>query len=284
METVLMRGKPVADVYREAIAKKIAVAKQHDLVVTLAILVVGDDPASHVYKDRLVKLIESLGGAAKVITCPADTPEEEVISIIKKLNRNRYVTGIMPMMPMPKHINSDNVGAAVSPNKDVDCLNPQNIGDVFMGRSRFAACTPRACMATLAHYGIELEGKNVVVIGRSNVVGKPVSVLLLQQNATVTICHSRTRNLPEILKQADIIVAAVGKACFVKPEMVKEGVVIVDVGINAVDGKLVGDVDPAVAEKASAFTPVPGGIGVVSNMMVMECLTRPIRFCCRNNN
>lgn len=278
METVLMRGKPVADVYREAIAKKIAVAKQHDLVVTLAILVVGDDPASHVYKDRLVKLIESLGGAAKVITCPADTPEEEVISIIKKLNRNRYVSGIMPMMPMPKHINSDNVGAAVSPNKDVDCLNPQNIGDVFMGRSRFAACTPRACMATLAHYGIELEGKNVVVIGRSNVVGKPVSVLLLQQNATVTICHSRTRNLPEILKQADVIVAAVGKACFVKPEMVKEGVVIVDVGINAVDGKLVGDVDPAVAEKASAFTPVPGGIGVVSNMMVMECLTRHIRF------
>ena len=276
METVLMRGKPVADVYREAIAKKIAVAKQHDLVVTLAILVVGDDPASHVYKDRLVKLIESLGGAAKVITCPADTPEEEVISIIKKLNRNRYVTGIMPMMPMPKHINSDNVGAAVSPNKDVDCLNPQNIGDVFMGRSRFAACTPRACMATLAHYGIELEGKNVVVIGRSNVVGKPVSVLLLQQNATVTICHSRTRNLPELLKQADVIVAAVGKACFVKPQMVNEGVVIVDVGINAVDGKLVGDVDPAVAEKASAFTPVPGGIGVVSNMMVMECLTRHI--------
>ena len=272
----LLRGKPVADVYREAIAKKIAVAKQHDLLVALAILVVGDDPASHVYKDRLVKLIESLGGAAKVITCPADTPEEEVISIIKKLNRNRYVTGIMPMMPMPKHINSDNVGAAVSPNKDVDCLNPQNIGDVFMGRSRFAACTPRACMATLAHYGIELEGKNVVVIGRSNVVGKPVSVLLLQQNATVTICHSRTRNLSEILKQADIIVAAVGKACFVKPEMVKEGVVIVDVGINAVDGKLVGDVDPAVAEKASAFTPVPGGIGVVSNMMVMECLTRHI--------
>ena len=276
METVLMRGKPVADVYREAIAKKIAVAKQHDLVVTLAILVVGDDPASHVYKDRLVKLIESLGGAAKVITCPADTPEEEVISIIKKLNRNRYVTGIMPMMPMPKHINSDNVGAAVSPNKDVDCLNPQNFGDVFMGRSRVAACTPRACMATLAHYGIEMEGKNVVVIGRSNVVGKPVSVLLLQKNATVTICHSRTRNLPEILKQADIIVAAVGKACFVKPEMVIEGVVIVDVGINAVDGKLVGDVDPAVAEKASAFTPVPGGIGVVSNMMVMECLTRHI--------
>ncbi len=274
METILMRGKPVADVYREAITRKIAAAKQRGLTVTLAILVVGDDPASHVYKDRLVKLIESLGGAAKVILMPADTPEEEVVGVIKKLNRNRYVTGIMPMMPMPKHINGDTIGAAISPNKDVDCLGPQNVGDVFMGRSRFAPCTPRACMATLEHYGIELEGKHVVVIGRSNVVGKPVSILLLAKNATVTICHSRTRNLPQLLQQADVVVAAVGKACFVKPEMVKEGVVIVDVGINAVEGKLVGDVDPAVVQKASAFTPVPGGIGVVSNMMLMECLTR----------
>ena len=274
METLIMRGKPVADVYREMITEKIAAAKQRGLLVTLAIVVVGDDPASHVYKNRLVKLIEGLGGAAKVIELPGTASEEEVIGVVKKLNRNRYVTGILPMMPMPKHINGDAVGAAVSPNKDVDCLNPQNSGDVFMGRSKWAACTPRACMATLEHYGIELEGKNVVVIGRSNVVGKPVAVLLLQKNATVTVCHSRTQNLPELLQRADVIVAAVGKACFVKPEMVKEGVVIVDVGINAVGDKLMGDVDPAVAEKASAFTPVPGGIGVVSNMMVMECLTR----------
>ena len=274
METMLMRGKPVADVYRETITEKIAVAKQRGLLVTLAIVVVGEDPASHVYKGRLVKLIEGLGGAAKVIELPGTATEEEVIGVVKKLNRNRYVTGILPMMPMPKHINGDAVGAAVSPNKDVDCLNPQNSGDVFMGRSKWAACTPRACMATLEHYGIELEGKNVVVIGRSNVVGKPVAVLLLQKNATVTVCHSRTQNLPEMLKSADVIVAAVGKPCFVQPEMVKEGVVIVDVGINAVGDKLVGDVDPAVADKASAFTPVPGGIGVVSNMMVMECLTR----------
>ena len=274
METMLMRGKPVSDVYREMITEKIAAAKARGLLVTLAIVVVGEDPASHVYKGRLVKLIEGLGGAAKVIELPSTASEEEVIGVIKKLNRNRYVTGILPMMPMPKHINGDAVGAAVSPNKDVDCLNPQNSGDVFMGRSKWAACTPRACMATLAHYGIELEGKNVVVIGRSNVVGKPVAILLLQKNATVTVCHSRTQNLPQLLKSADVIVAAVGKACFVKPEMVKEGVVIVDVGINSVDGKLMGDVDPAVAAKASAFTPVPGGIGVVSNMMVMECLTR----------
>ena len=274
METLIMRGKPVADVYREAITEKIAAAKARGLLVTLAIVVVGEDPASHVSKGRLVKLIEGLGGAAKVIELPGTASEEEVIGVVKKLNRNRYVTGILPMMPMPKHINGDAVGAAVSPNKDVDCLNPQNSGDVFMGRSKWAACTPRACMATLEHYGIELDGKNVVVIGRSNVVGKPVAMLLLQKNATVTVCHSHTKNLPELLKTADVIVAAVGKACFVKPDMVKEGVVIVDVGINAVGDKLMGDVDPAVAEKASAFTPVPGGIGVVSNMMVMECLTR----------
>ena len=274
METILMRGKPASDIYREAITEKIAVAKQRGLLVTLAIVVVGDDPASHVYKGRLVKLIESLGGAAKVIELPGSSSEEDVIGVVKKLNRNRYVTGILPMMPMPKHINGDAVGAAVSPNKDVDCLNPQNSGDVFMGRSKWAACTPRACMAILEHYGIELDGKNVVVIGRSNVVGKPVAMLLLAKNATVTVCHSHTQNLPELLKQADIIVAAVGKACFVKPEMVKDGVVIVDVGINAVGDKLMGDVDPAVAAKASAFTPVPGGVGVVSNMMVMECLTR----------
>ena len=274
METILMRGKPASDVYREAITEKIAAAKQRGLLVTLAIVVVGDDPASRVYKGRLVKLIESLGGAAKVIELPGSSSEEDVIGVVKKLNRNRYVTGILPMMPMPKHINGDAVGAAVSPNKDVDCLNPQNSGDVFMGRSKWAACTPRACMAILEHYGIELDGKNVVVIGRSNVVGKPVAMLLLAKNATVTVCHSHTQNLPQLLKQADIIVAAVGKACFVKPEMVKDGVVIVDVGINAVGDKLMGDVDPAVAAKAIAFTPVPGGVGVVSNMMVMECLTR----------
>lgn len=276
METIIMRGKPVADEYKLAVKEKILAARQRGLIVTIAIIVVGDDPASLVYKDRLVKLIEALGGAAKLIRLPQDSTEEYVIGVIKKLNRNRYVTGILPLMPMPAHINNDNVGAAVSPNKDVDCLNPQNMGNVFMGRSPWAACTPRACMATLAHYGIELEGKNVVVIGRSNVVGKPVAMLMLKKNATVTICHSRTRNLPELLQQADVIVAAVGKPCFVKPEMVKEGVVIVDVGINAVDGKLVGDVDPAVADKAAAFTPVPGGVGVVSNMMVMECLTRNV--------
>lgn len=274
METLLMKGKPVADVYRAAISEKIAAAKARGINATLAIVVVGNDPASHVYKGRLVKLVESLGGAAKLVELPEEATQEEVIGVIKKLNRNRYVHGILPMMPMPKHINGDAVGAIITPSKDVDCLNPTNAGELFLGRSKWAPCTPHSCMAILAHYGIELSGKHAVVIGRSNVVGKPVADLLLAQNATVTICHSRTKNIAEILKTADVVVAAVGRPCFVKPDMVKEGVVIVDVGINSVDGKLVGDVDPAVVEKASAFTPVPGGVGVVSNMMVMECMVR----------
>lgn len=274
MEQIILKGKPVADKYREAISKKIAEAKEKGKITQLAILVVGDDPASHIYKDRLVKLVESLGGKAKPILLPKETSEEEVISTIKKLNRNRFVTGIMPMMPMPKPISSEAVGGAIAASKDVDCLNATNNGDVYAGRSPWAPCTPRSCMAILAHYNISLQGKKVVVVGRSNIVGKPVAHLLLQKNATVTVCHSKTTDLTAELQAADVIVAAVGVPNFVKPEQVKEGVVIVDVGINATDKGLVGDVDPAAYAKASAYTPVPGGVGVVSNMMLMEALTR----------
>ena len=276
METLLMSGKPVADAARERIADKIAAAKSNGKRVTLAIVTVGDDPASHVYKSRLIKMTESLGAGVKTVELPATASQQEVETVIKELNADETVTGILPMMPLPKHLNSDAVGALLAPAKDVDCLNPLNAGELYLGRSRWAPCTPRACMATLSYYGIELKGKHVVVLGRSNVVGKPVALLLLQEHATVTICHSRTQDLPGVLRQADIIVAAVGIPSFVKPEMVKEGVVIVDVGINAVDGKLFGDVDVAVAAKASAFTPVPGGIGVVSNMMVMDMLSRDL--------
>ena len=273
MEVLLMKGKPVADAYREAIAQRVLEEKNKGNKITLAIVLVGNDPASGVYKDRLVKLTESLGAEAKVIQLPEETTEEEVVEIIRKMNRNRYITGILPMMPMPKHINGDAVGAAITASKDVDCLNQNNVGKLYLGRSSWAPCTARACMAALEYYNIDVHGKHAVVIGRSNVIGKPVANLLLQKNATVTVCHSKTKNIAELTKQADIIIAAVGKAGFVTPEMVKDGAVIVDVGINAVDGKIVGDVDPAVAEKASAMTPVPGGIGVISNMMVMDCLT-----------
>lgn len=272
MEALLMKGKPVADVYRENIAASIAAAKESGNKPTLVILLVGDDPASCVYTERLAKLTESLGATAKVVRMSAETTEEEVITLIRKMNRNRYITGILPMMPMPKHINSDAVGAAVTKHKDVDCLNPTNAGELYLGRRSWAPCTARACMAALEHYKIDLKGKHAVVIGRSNVIGKPVALLLLQKHATVTICHSKTENLADITKKADIIIAAVGKAGFVTADMVKEGAVLVDVGINEVDGKLVGDIAPEATAKASAFTPVPGGIGVISNMMVMECL------------
>lgn len=272
MEALLMKGKPVADVYRENIAASIAAAKESGNKPTLVILLVGDDPASCVYTERLAKLTESLGATAKVVRMPAETTEEEVITLIRKMNRNRYITGILPMMPMPKHINSDAVGAAVTKHKDVDCLNPTNAGELYLGRRSWAPCTARACMAALEYYKIDLKGKHAVVIGRSNVIGKPVALLLLQKHATVTICHSKTENLADITRKADIIIAAVGKAGFVTADMVKEGAVLVDVGINEVDGKLVGDIAPEATAKASAFTPVPGGIGVISNMMVMECL------------
>ena len=246
METLMMKGKPVADAYRETIMQRVANALGKGRKVTLAIIVVGDDPASHVYKDRLMKLAESMGIYVKELLYPADTKQEDLLRDIARMNHNRYVTGVLPMMPMPKPLDSDTIGAAVTASKDVDCLNVKNVGDMYLGYGKI----------------IELEGKHAVVIGRSNVVGKPVANLLLNKNATVTICHSKTKNIAEITRQADIIVAAVGKPCFVTPDMIKEGAVVVDVGINAVDGKLVGDVDPAVVGKASAYTPVPGGIGV----------------------
>ena len=274
METLLMKGKPVADKYREAIGAKIARAHSQGKEVTLAIVVVGDDPASHVYKNRLMKLITSLGGKAKEILLPAQSTEAEVLQVVEELNKDESITGILPMMPLPQHLDDARIGAAVLAAKDVDCLNTSNQGAFLAGHNPWGASTPRACMAILDHYGVELTGKRAVVLGRSNVVGKPVALMLLQKNATVTICHSRTADLAELTKQADIVVAAIGKPAFVKPEMVREGVVIVDVGINAVGDKLVGDVDPEVMAKAAAFTPVPGGVGVVSNMMVMEALTR----------
>ncbi|MDY6029268.1 MAG: bifunctional 5,10-methylenetetrahydrofolate dehydrogenase/5,10-methenyltetrahydrofolate cyclohydrolase [Acidaminococcaceae bacterium] len=276
METIIMRGKPVADAYREKLAAKIAAAGKRGIKVTLAIVLVGDDSASHVYTERLSKLTVSLGADVRVVKLPAATTEGEVLRTIGALNADAGVQGILPMMPMPRHINSDAVGAAVAAEKDMDCLNPVNSGAVFLGRSSMAPCTPRACMAILDYYGIDPTGKHAVVLGRSNVVGKPAAVLLLQKNATVTVCHSRTADLTYILRQADIIVAAVGIPGFVTADMVKPGAVVVDVGINAVDGGIVGDVAPEATELAYAYTPVPGGVGVVSNMMVMECLTRNI--------
>ena len=274
METLMMSGRPVADAYKEQIREKVEAAKQAGKKVTLAILTVGEDPASFVYRKRLLKITESLNIGNRCVELPGTASTAEVVEAIRKLNEDPDISGILPMMPMPKQVDGEAVGAALAPEKDMDCLNPANGGALLMGKGRWAACTPRACMAILKFYNIPLDGKHAVVLGRSNVVGKPVALLLLQENCTVTVCHSHTKNLPELLRQADIVVAAIGKAGFVTPGMVKDGAVIVDVGINVTDHGIVGDVAPEVAEKASAFTPVPGGVGVVSNVMMMDAVVR----------
>lgn len=274
METLVMSGRPVADACKEQIKEKVEAAQKSGKKVTLAIVTVGQDPASFVYRKRLLKITESLGIGSRCVELPETATTEETVAAIRKLNEDPDVTGILPMMPMPKQVDGEAVGAALAPEKDMDCLNPANGGALLMGKGRWAACTPRACMAMLKFYNIPLEGKHAVVLGRSNVVGKPVALLLLQENCTVTVCHSHTKNLPELVRQADIIVAAIGKAGFVTPDMVKPGAVIVDVGINVTDNGIVGDVAPAATEKASAFTPVPGGVGVVSNVMMMDAVVR----------
>ena len=276
METLVMSGRPVADAYKEQIKEKVEAAQKSGKKVTLAILTVGQDPASFVYRKRLLKITESLGIGSRCVELPETATTEETVAAIRKLNEDPDVTGILPMMPMPKQVDGDAVGAALAPEKDMDCLSPANGGALLMGKGRWAACTPRACMAMLKFYKIPLDGKHAVVLGRSNVVGKPVALLLLQENCTVTVCHSHTKNLPELVRQADIVVAAIGKAGFVTPDMVKPGAVIVDVGINVTETGIVGDVAPEAAEKASAFTPVPGGVGVVSNVMMMDAVVRNV--------
>ena len=276
METLVMSGRPVADAYKEQIKEKVEAAQKSGKKVTLAILTVGQDPASFVYRKRLLKITESLGIGSRCVELPETATTEETVAAIRKLNEDPDVTGILPMMPMPKQVDGDAVGAALAPEKDMDCLSPANGGALLMGKGRWAACTPRACMAMLKYYKIPLDGKHAVVLGRSNVVGKPVALLLLQENCTVTVCHSHTKNLPELVRQADIVVAAIGKASFVTPDMVKPGAVIVDVGINVTETGIVGDVAPEATEKASAFTPVPGGVGVVSNVMMMDAVVRDL--------
>lgn len=270
---ILMQGKAVADNKKEAIKKFVQQAKTENKIITLAIVIVGEDMASQLYTNRLVKIAESLEIEHQVVSLAENSSTVDVIQTIEQLSSNPKITGILPMMPMPKHIDVDQALAAIAPSKDLECLNPINVGLLYLGgRDYLAPCTPKAVMATLDFYNIDPTGKHVVIIGRSKVVGKPVAHLLLAKNATVTVCHSKTKNLSELTKQADILVAAIGVANFVTPDMVKDGVIILDVGINESGGKIVGDVAAEVQEKSAAFTPVPGGIGTVSTTMVMETL------------
>ena len=272
---LILDGKKAAEAQKDAIARKIAELQAQGVNCGLAIILAGDDAASAIYANRLVKLGEGLGIRTEVIRLNADVTEEELLNKVDQLNRDHSVQGILPMMPLPRHLNADRLAAAIAPEKDVDAINPVNAGLVASGRSRWAPCTPRAVMAILDFYGIELAGKQAVIIGRSNVVGKPLFHLLLGRDATVTVCHSKTAGLAETVRRADIVIAAVGKAGMVTAAMVKPGAVVIDVGINEVEGKIVGDVDyDQVSAVAGAITPVPGGVGAVSTVMVMEAVLR----------
>jgi methylenetetrahydrofolate dehydrogenase (NADP+)/methenyltetrahydrofolate cyclohydrolase len=273
--TLLMEGKPAAAVLRARLAEKAKRLREQKIPCGLAVLLVGDDHASIIYADWLGKLCGSLGIPYHLAALPAETTQKEILALIEQLNRNPEVSGILPMMPLPRGINPDVVVRSIDPDKDVDALHPLNVGLVAAGKSPWAPCTPRAVMTVLDHYGIPLAGKHAIVVGRSNVVGKPLVQLLLARDATVTICHSRTPDLTYFLRQADLVVAAAGKPRLITAPMIKPGAVVVDVGINDLDGRIVGDVDfESVSAAASAITPVPGGIGTVSTVMVLEAVLR----------
>ena len=260
----IIDGKLVSQTIRGSIKDEVSALKA-ELGITpgLAVVLVGDDPASAVYVRNKHKACIDAGIESYVITMPADTEESDLLAKIDELNADKNVNGILVQLPLPKHICEDNVINRISPEKDVDAFHPANVGKILIGNYDFLPCTPAGIMDLLAFYNIDIEGKECVVLGRSNIVGKPMSLLLLGKNGTVTTCHSRTKNLSEVTKRADILVVAIGRAEFVTADMVKPGAVVIDVGINRLaNGKLVGDVKfDEVSAISSAITPVPGGVG-----------------------
>lgn len=278
----LLDGKLVASVTRQNIKAEVDEIKSMNLErpVGLAVILVGDNPASLVYVRNKMKGCEEVGIKSFMCTLPADATSEQVAATIKELNANPEVSGIILQLPLPKHLDENPLLDLIDPNKDVDGCHYVQKGRLWTGRECLIACTPFGVMRILEHYGIELEGKNAVVVGRSNLVGKPLAQLLLDKNATVTICHSRTKNLGEITRQADVVCVAIGKAKFLKADMVKEGAVVVDVGMDRDEnGKLCGDVDfENVAPKCSFITPVPGGVGPMTVTMLLQNTVRAYKL------
>ncbi len=238
----------------------------------LAVIIVGDDPASRVYVNNKKKACDEIGIYSEEYALPEETSEEELLALIRKLNGKKEINGILVQLPVPKKINEETIINAIDPKKDVDAFHPVNVGKIMVGNFDFVPCTPAGVMELIDESGIDVAGKECVVVGRSNIVGKPQAMLLLHKNGTVTICHSKTKNLKEKTKQADILIAAVGKPNFITGDMIKEGAVVIDVGINRIaEKKLVGDVDFESAEKvAGAITPVPGGVGPMTIAMLMK--------------
>ena len=269
MSAVVMDGKVLAAKVKERVRAEASALRRRP---GLAVILVGENPASQVYVRGKVKDCADCGIACYDFYLGADTPEEELLKLVAELNERPDVDGILCQLPLPPHITERRVLEAISPDKDVDAFHPDNMGRILRGDARFKPCTPAGVMELLHEYGIEVAGKQCVVVGRSNIVGKPMALLLLQENGTVTVCHSRTPNLKEQCLQADILVSAVGKVNLITADMVKEGAVVIDVAMNRNDaGKLCGDVDyAAAAEKASFITPVPGGVGPMTRAMLMD--------------
>ena len=268
----IINGKEVSAKVKAEVKAEAQILKEKGIEIGLAVVIVGNNPASRVYVNSKKKACEEVGFNSYEYALSEETTQEELLSLVDKLNNDDKVNGILVQLPLPKQINENAVINAITPDKDVDAFHPYNVGKIMIGEYSFLPCTPAGVMELIASTGVSISGKDCVVIGRSNIVGKPMAMLLLHQSGTVTICHSKTKNLAEICKKADILVAAVGRANFVTADMVKDGAVVIDVGMNRLDnGKLCGDVDyEAVLEKVGYITPVPGGVGPMTIAMLMK--------------
>lgn len=267
----IIDGKAIAQQIRNEIKASVEELKTQGKQPGLAVVLVGNDSASQTYVKFKERACHEVGMYSEVHRLPEETTEEELLAMIDTLNASEKIHGILVQLPLPKHIREEEVIQRISPDKDVDGFHPVNVGDLFTNTARFVACTPRGCIELLDRMGVEIKGKKAVVVGRSNIVGKPVALLLLHRHATVTICHSRTVDLQKECLEADILIAAVGRAQMITGDMVKEGAVVIDVGINRLeDGRLVGDVDfESAKERASMITPVPGGVGPMTIAMLL---------------
>ena len=271
----IIDGKQISLDIKNVLKEKVAKYKEQGIEITLAVVKVGNDPASAVYVRNKEKACEYVGINSKTLALPEETTEEELLNVVKELNEDKNVNGILVQLPLPKHIDESKVLLTIDSTKDVDGFHPVNVGKMVIGEDTFLPCTPAGIIEMIKRTDIDIEGKECVVIGRSNIVGKPMAMLMLKENATVTIAHSRTKDLKEVTKRADIIVAAIGKAKFVTADYVKEGAVVIDVGMDRDEnGKLCGDVDfESVSKVASAITPVPGGVGPMTvTMLLVNCL------------
>ena len=272
METIIMDGKGLAKKMQDQMKKQVAALTAEGKTPGLCVILVGEDKASQVYVRNKEKQSEAMGMNSRVVRLAADISETDLLAEVEKQNQDDSMHGILVQLPLPKHIDEQKVLRAIRYEKDVDGFHPMNVGNFFLGNESALPCTPYGIMKILEEYNIALEGKKALVIGRSNIVGKPMSIMLLNENATVTIAHSRTKNLKELAKEADILVAAIGRGHFVTADFIKEGAVVIDVGMNrSAEGKLIGDVDTAAAMGiASHITPVPGGVGPMTITMLLQ--------------